>query len=55
MMIQNAIEIAPVYPLIDEAIRSTNAKRVLMCEREERIKGLPFRIHELFTDHPPFG
>lgn len=28
---------------------------VLTCEREERIEGLPFRIHELFTDHPPFG
>ena len=37
MMIQNAIEVAPVYPLIVEAIRSTkceeNNKRE--CEREE--------------------
>jgi len=43
MMIQNAIEVAPVYPLVVEAIRSMNARRLLnMCERaKNELKDFP--------------
>lgn len=44
MMIQNAIEVAPVYPLIVEAIRSTNARRIInvSVNAKNELKDFPF-------------